>query len=214
MNQYYTYIYHDENMLPYYVGKGCRGRATENHGSIPVPPKARIVIQYWESETEAFEMEMWWIALFGRKCLGTGLLLNEGEGGRGISRRSCAKGGKIGGKTTARLYFTLAHQSAAGTKNVESGHIFRIASPEASARMGRLAVESGRIFTIATKESCAKGGQTAGQVAAKRGYLPSISAKGNHVQHHINRGLIKAGCPSVWRQYEHYRRTINITLSR
>ena len=80
---YYTYMWLREDGTPYYVGKGKGKRAYVSFGHSVLRPKddARIIIQYWASEEEAFSMEKWWIALFGRKDNGTGILRNHTDGG-------------------------------------------------------------------------------------------------------------------------------------
>jgi hypothetical protein len=90
MENFYTYQYIRKDGTPYYVGKGSKYRATVKQGrpcGIPTS-KHRILIQYWESESEAFEMEMWWIRFWGRKDLGTGILQNKSDGGEGRSNPS------------------------------------------------------------------------------------------------------------------------------
>ncbi len=84
MSRFYTYEYLRSDWTPYYVGKGHNGRAFSNYHRIK-PPKesARIRIQYWADEAEAFEMEKWYIALYGRKDIGTGILRNLTDGGEG-----------------------------------------------------------------------------------------------------------------------------------
>jgi NUMOD3 motif-containing protein len=84
---FYTYLWFRENSLPYYVGKGKGDRAfvSDGHGVHRPKDKARILIQNWESEEKAFEMEKWWIAFYGRKDLGTGCLRNLTDGGEGPS---------------------------------------------------------------------------------------------------------------------------------
>lgn len=170
---FYTYTYYDEKMLPYYVGKGSGQRAYSKNHTVSVPPRARILIQHWESEAKAHEMERWWIAFWGCKWNKTGRLENVDEGGRSPSKRVCRE---------------------AGRKNVESGHIFKIATIEGMSKAGRMAVESGRVFTMATPESRRNGGLASGRKNAQAGYLPSISALGNHVRHHVNRGIVNVEC--------------------
>lgn len=82
---HYTYSYIRPDGTPYYYGKGSGDRAFSNCGrSVHVPKeKARILIQYWSSEKEAFEMEEFYILLFGRKDNGTGILRNLVNGGKG-----------------------------------------------------------------------------------------------------------------------------------
>jgi hypothetical protein len=86
MTQFYTYLWLREDGTPYYVGKGNGRRAFIHHKThCEHRPKsnARIFVQYWESEDKAFEMEKWYISLFGRKDAGTGILHNRTDGGQG-----------------------------------------------------------------------------------------------------------------------------------
>lgn len=85
---FYTYLWMRENGTPYYVGKGTRNRAYKNDGyrSVKKPKHdSRILVQHWGSEEEAFSMEKFWISLFGRKDVGTGILRNRTDGGDGPS---------------------------------------------------------------------------------------------------------------------------------
>lgn len=84
---FYTYLWLRADGTPYYVGKGAGQRAFVNYGRRIYRPKddARIVIQCWSNETEAFEMERFYIKLFGRKDNGTGILRNMTDGGEGLS---------------------------------------------------------------------------------------------------------------------------------
>ncbi len=78
---FYVYLWLRDNGTPYYVGKGTRYRAVRK-GS---PNPAFIIIQVYESETEAFEAEKFLIAYYGRKDLKTGVLRNLTDGGEGCS---------------------------------------------------------------------------------------------------------------------------------
>lgn len=82
---FYTYLWLRENGTPYYVGKGSGTRAFTNVGHTIYRPKdrARILLQYWASEAEAFRMEIWYIHLFGRQDIHTGILRNLSDGGSG-----------------------------------------------------------------------------------------------------------------------------------
>ena len=86
----FTYAYLRENGSPYYIGKGSRkDRVYALHRSCPVPKdKTKIIILKDNlTEEEAFKHEIYMIAVFGRKDLGTGILLNRTDGGEGTVGR-------------------------------------------------------------------------------------------------------------------------------
>jgi hypothetical protein len=94
---YYTYAYLREDRTPYYIGKGKYRRVYQKHGKIYVPPKNRIIfLKQNLTEEEAFRHEIYMIAVFGRKDLGTGILRNMTDGGDGTSGLIPWNKGKIG----------------------------------------------------------------------------------------------------------------------
>ena len=84
---FYAYIWVREDGSPYYVGKGTGNRAfkSDGHGVHCPPDRSRIMVFPMLNEAEAFEAEVSWIDLFGRKDLGTGCLRNLTNGGEGTS---------------------------------------------------------------------------------------------------------------------------------
>jgi hypothetical protein len=81
---FYTYLWLREDGTPYYVGKGHGNRAFDWHKRIGRPPSHdRIIIQAHLSEEDAFAAEVFLIAFYGRKDLGTGCLVNLTDGGEG-----------------------------------------------------------------------------------------------------------------------------------
>jgi hypothetical protein len=87
---YYTYAYLREDRTPYYIGKGKGNRAYKKERREFKPPtdKSRIIfLKQNLTEEEAFKHEIYMIAVFGRKDLGTGILRNMTDGGDGASNR-------------------------------------------------------------------------------------------------------------------------------
>ena len=89
MQNYYVYQYVREDGTPYYIGKGRNRRAWESHrranGSDMLPKdKTRIqILKENLSEQAAFDLEDALILEYGRQDLGTGILANLSNGGRG-----------------------------------------------------------------------------------------------------------------------------------
>ena len=86
---FYTYAYLREDGTPYYIGKGLGSRLYAKcgrRGCNPPADKSRIIILKQNlTEEEAFRHEVYMIAIFGRKDLGTGILYNFTDGGEGVS---------------------------------------------------------------------------------------------------------------------------------
>ena len=87
-NIYYTYAYLRENGTPYYIGKGKGVRAYRKNRVGVKPPKDKnkiLVLKKNLTEEGAFKHEKYMIAVFGRKDLNTGILVNKTDGGEGSS---------------------------------------------------------------------------------------------------------------------------------
>jgi len=75
---------------PYYIGKGHGNRAYNYHRRTPVPKDRSKIIFLKENvtEEEAFTYEKEMILFYGRKDIGTGILMNWTDGGEGPSNPS------------------------------------------------------------------------------------------------------------------------------
>jgi len=84
--EYYTYAYLREDGRPYYIGKGKGRRIHQKHNGFFPPEKSRrVFLKKNLTEEEAFKHEIYMIAVFGRKDIGTGILHNKTNGGDGVS---------------------------------------------------------------------------------------------------------------------------------
>ena len=81
---FYTYAYLREDKTPYYIGKGKGNRLYDHRGKNCIPPKDKskiIKLKQNLTEEEAFKHEIYMIAVFGKKCDETGILMNIADGG-------------------------------------------------------------------------------------------------------------------------------------
>jgi len=135
---YYTYAYLREDKTPYYIGKGKGNRAYVSNGRANKPPtKDRILILKENlTEKEAFRHEVYMIAVFGRKDLGTGILRNLTNGGDG---------------TSGGIHSPETKQKMSAAQKGEKNHMYgKTISPETRAKIS--AATKGKTCSPETKE--------------------------------------------------------------
>ena len=184
MKCFYTYLWFRENGTPYYVGKGSdtsyrrayeRRQFKRKHNVYCPESRKRVLIEHWESEERAFEIERYYIRLFGRKDNGTGILRNLTDGGEGCS------GAKRSQHTRQLMRISKIGVSSGWLK----GH-----SVSQETRDKIKAALSGRDCGAQGRKRCAelKTGIFKPGIAAKAGRVTS------HKRWHVARNIISADC--------------------
>jgi hypothetical protein len=162
-NRFYTYAYLREDRTPYYIGKGEGNRAYKKGKGEIKPPRNKSRIIFLKQnliEDEAFKHEIYMIAVFGRKDLGTGILHNRTNGGEGSSglihspkakaKMSAIKKGKN------HPFYGKTHSPETKAK-MSSASKGKTHSPEARAKIsGKNNHNYGKIYTEEERENLSK----------------------------------------------------------
>lgn len=139
MSTFYTYLWRDSAGVPFYVGKGRDKRAwrtndrSKEFKQIYANDGCTVEIAdefALESEAHAHEVDL--IARYGRRDLGTGLLINKTDGGEGISGllrtpEHCASGRNMSAETRARITASNRNRTPEYCANLSAAHSNRSA---------------------------------------------------------------------------------------
>jgi hypothetical protein len=140
MSIYYVYAYLRTDGTPYYIGKGSKNRAFEQHrknntGIHTPKDKSRIVfLENNLTNIGALAIERRLIRWYGRKDLGTGILRNLTDGGEGVLGMSQLTRDIMSGQRKG------IPKTASCKKNMSNAHLGKTHSNESKIKM------SGRQF--------------------------------------------------------------------
>lgn len=139
MNNFYVYAYLRHDETPYYIGKGKNTRAFDTDHCIYVPKSDKIKFIYSNlTENTAFALEIFWIKVFGRKDLGTGILRNQTDGGDGASNPSLSTREKLSNALKGRKSPMLGRTHKSSSKD-------KIRQSVRKSYIGRAPINKGKI---------------------------------------------------------------------
>lgn len=136
----YVYAYLRENGTPYYIGKGHGKRAWhKNKGErwkIPKDKRCIVILESGLTDIGAIALERRLIRWWGRKDLGTGVLINMTEGGEGMAGLKWSEERKASRRGTNNYFFGKTH--TAETKKKIASRPYKTGSDHALSKKVRV----------------------------------------------------------------------------
>ena len=178
--RFYTYAYLREDRTPYYIGKGTGKRIYSKQKYIKPPKdKSRIIfLKQNLTEEEAFKHEIYMIAVFGRKDLGTGILRNKTDGGDGVSGYVCSE------ETKRKISESNKGKTASEEtrRKISEAHKGRTHSEESRIKMSE--AQKGKPVSEKTKRKISEARK--GKTSNRKGVILSEETKRNMSESHKN----------------------------
>jgi len=159
-NDYFCYVYYDENWNAYYVGKGRKFRYLYRQDAIPVADQSHTQIFQDMTEWEAFELEIELINFWGRQvdggCLKNVCLGGPGCPGRKLSEENLRKMMEARPSPTQKQINALIARSSKpiSLENIQSGEIIHFSSCADAARATGISQSSARALRTGYFKTC------------------------------------------------------------